>query len=128
MKLVPEQNPEVIDTTQLFKKGEAVLMATPSDIGEDDYWAFRVKVSETQAVISFPKFMTLGVGFQKEEDWNTNLPCRMRGETSKAAVERIWKHIKENKGDSSIPDKRCKEAIRMVSEASALYLESQKSR
>lgn len=84
-----------------------VLFAPP--VGED-YWLLRVKVSDNQALIAFPKFCTIGMGFAQEEDWNTNLP-------TDCDTDEIWDHIKHNKGDDSIPDDRCIEAIRMIQEA-----------
>lgn len=86
-----------------------LVMMTPA-IGED-YWAYRVIVGEHQAIIGFPKFMTIGIGFAIEDDnWNTNLPYTSPTNT-------IWQHIRCNKGDASIPDELCVEAIRMVQEA-----------
>ena len=97
-------------------------MMTPSAIGEDDYWAFRVWLSKDQAIISFPKFCTLGVGFLREqESWNTNLPCQ-------SGFGHIWEHIKKNKGDSSIKDTDCLLALKMVCEASVKFLESQRKK
>ena len=83
------------------------VMLTPS-IG-DDYWAHRDVLSEKQAIIDFPKFTTIGIGFAEEEDWNENLPY-----TSDA--EQIFRHIRPNKGDDSISDEDCIEAIRMIQE------------
>lgn len=77
---------------------------------DEDYWAYRVKVSDTQAVVGFPKFTTIGIGFAVEEDWNTNLPYT-------CSAEEIYAHIEHNKGDDTIPAERCVEAIRMVQEA-----------
>jgi hypothetical protein len=85
------------------------LMLTPP-VGEDDYWLFRVELSDKQALIAFPKFGTIGIGFENEEDWNTNLPY-----TSEA--EEIFDHISHNKADDSITDKICLEAINMLQEA-----------
>ena len=76
----------------------------------EDYWAYRVRVGDGQAIVGFPKFMTVGIGFAKEEDWNTNLPY-----TSEA--DEIFKHIEHNKGDDAISDEDCIAAIRMVQEA-----------
>jgi hypothetical protein len=85
------------------------ILVTP-DINED-FWLLRVKVSDTQAVVGFPKFTLLGIGFQVEaDDWNTNLP-------SQTPAEQIFQHIARNKGDESIPDKRCIEAIKMIQDA-----------
>lgn len=74
---------------------------------DEDYWAYRVKVSDTQAVVGFPKFGTIGVGFAVEEDWNTNLPYS-------CDTEVIFRHIEHNKGDDSIPDDDVREAIRLI--------------
>jgi hypothetical protein len=76
----------------------------------EDYWEYRVVVGEGQAIVGFPKFFTIGIGFAVEEDWNTNLPY-----TSDA--DDIWNHIKHNKGDRSITKADCLAAIRMVQEA-----------
>jgi len=66
------------------------IMFTPR-VGEDDYWSYRVALSEAQATIGFPKFGTIGIGFAVEEDWNTNLPW-----TNPA--EKILDHIWHNAG------------------------------
>ncbi len=77
---------------------------------DEDYWEYRVIVGEHQAVVGFPKFMTVGIGFAVEEDWNTNLPYR-------SPTMDIWKHIRHNKGDDSIPDEICIQAIKMIQAA-----------
>lgn len=77
-----------------------------------DYWEYRVIVGERQAVVGFPKFSTIGIGFAFEEDWNTNLPWA-------STTESIWKHISHNKGDESIPDAWCIQAIEMIQSAVA---------
>jgi hypothetical protein len=85
------------------------LMLTPRL--SEDYWAYRVLLSESQAIVGFPKFFTIGIGFAVEdEDWNTNLPYTC------GAVE-IYEHIEENKGDDSISREDCIRAIEMVQEA-----------
>jgi hypothetical protein len=83
-------------------------MLTPP-VGED-YWAYRVRVGDGQAIVAFPKFMTIGVGFAKEEDWNTNLPWT-------TAAKEIFDHISHNKGDDSITDADCVRAIEMIQAA-----------
>ena len=87
--------------------GGAVMMTPP--LG-GDYWTYRVVVAEGQAVVGFPKFGTLGIGFEVEEDWNTNLPysCTPAG---------IFNHIKHNKGHELISDETCLRAIEMVRDA-----------
>ncbi len=76
----------------------------------EDYWLFRVGVSDIQGIICFPKFGTLGIGFQFEENWNTNLPYD-------CDTMEIYNHIKHNKGDDNIPDVVCIKAIKIVQDA-----------
>lgn len=92
-----------------------IAIVTP-DIGEEDYWIFQVKLSDEQAIVGFPKFATIGIGFKKEEDWNTNKPFR------KPAKE-IFDWIKRNKGDDSISDKDCILAIKLVQKAAAKMID-----
>ena len=70
--------------------------------------------SWSPTAVGFPKFMQIGIGFQQEEDWNSNLP-------STTSAEDIFNHIKDNKGDDSIPDERCIEAIEMIRTAATAY-------
>lgn len=76
----------------------------------EDYWAYRVRVADGQAVVGFPKFSTIGIGFAVEDDWNTNLPY-----TSDA--EEIYEHIEHNRGDESISREVCVAAIRLIQDA-----------
>ena len=85
--------------------GGVVAMITP-DI-DKEFWAIRVKVHEEQAVVAFPKFYTMGIGFQDESDWNTNLPYT-------CGAEEIYKHIKCNRKYKSIPVEDCIKAIKMI--------------
>lgn len=87
--------------------GNGLLITPPID---EAFWMMRVPLSDTQAIVCFPKFGIIGVGFQHEEDWNTNLPW-----TSKA--EDIFEHISHNKGDDSINDADCVEAIKLIQSA-----------
>lgn len=84
------------------------LLMTPL-VGEG-YWAYRVKLGDKQAVLGFPKFHTIGIGFAQETDWNTNLPYSV-------GTEEIFRHIAHNKGDDSIGDDDVREAIRLVQAA-----------
>lgn len=77
---------------------------------DEDYWAYRVVLSEKQAIVGFPKFGTIGIGFAVEDDWNTNLPYS-------SATETIFEHIRHNKGDDSISDDDVRAAIEMVRQA-----------
>ena len=71
-----------------------------------------MRLSETQAIVGFPKFFTVGVGFAQEEDWNTNLPYT-------CGTEEIYEHIAHNKGDDSISREDCLTAIQMVQQSIA---------
>lgn len=74
---------------------------------DEDYWAYRVRLSDRQAIVGFPKFGTVGIGFAVEEDWNTNLPYG-------CATEEIYEHIEHNKGDEAITREDCIAAIEMI--------------
>lgn len=87
--------------------GNSVILITPPL--NEDYWLFRVKVWGDQAIVGFPKFSTIGIGFAIETDWNTNLPWMV-------PADEILEHIRHNKG-CSVPDARCLEAIRMIQKA-----------
>ena len=85
--------------------GGTILITPPISEG---FWLARVPVSLTQAVVAFPKFGLIGIGFQHEEDWNTNLPA------SCSAVE-IYDHIKHNK-NCRATRKECIAAIELLRE------------
>ena len=68
-----------------FKAGKIVIMMTPPI--DEDYWIFRIKLHKDQALVGFPKFGTIGIGFAQEEDWNTNLPYQA---TTKEIADHIW--------------------------------------
>ena len=82
-----------------------VIMVTPAI--DESFWLFRVPLTESQAIVAFPKFTVIGIGFQKEEDWNTNLP-------SNCDAEEIFNHISHNKSDDNISDNDCIKAIQML--------------
>ncbi|OII64614.1 hypothetical protein BJP40_19950 [Streptomyces sp. CC53] len=83
------------------------FMLTPP-VGED-YWTYRVRIAARQAVIGFPKFSTIGIGFAVEEDWNTNLPYT-------CDAQQIYEHIEHNRG-SDISRETCVAAIRLIQDA-----------
>ena len=85
-----------------------VAMMTPAI--DEDYWAYRVRLSDKQAIVGFPKFMTIGIGFAIEEDWNTNLPYT-------CGTDEIFEHISHNKGDDAIADDDVRAAIALVQQA-----------
>ena len=101
------------DPTVPKLKGKGIAI-TP--LVDEEYWLFRVPLNDKQAVVGFPKFSTIGIGFQVEDDWNTNLPYSCE-------AEKIFDHISHNKGDDSITDQSCIEAIRLVKEAATKYKE-----
>ena len=107
MKLELETRGQKDKTTVLGNAQSAVLITPPIS---EDYWLFRVRLSETQSIVGFPKFTTIGIGFAQEEDWNTNLPYSCE-------TMMIWNHIKHNKGDEAIDDEDCIAAIAIVQEA-----------
>ncbi|MEW1548417.1 hypothetical protein [Streptomyces tsukubensis] len=76
----------------------------------EDYWAYRVRVADGQAILGFPKFLTIGIGFAVEVDWNTNLPYT-------CTAEQIYEHIQHNRGDDAITRETCLDAIRLIQAA-----------
>jgi hypothetical protein len=108
--LVLEINPELLEGNENnFQIGNVKFIVTPPI--DEDYWQFRVKVHDDQAIVGFPKIMTTGIGFAKEDEWNLNLPYK----NSKA--EEIFEWIKKNKRYASIPDELCIKAIKMIQKA-----------
>jgi len=117
-KLVLEVNEKFIDGDEnIVQLGAITAMVTPPL--NEDYWQFRVKVNDEQAIVGFPKFSTIGIGFALEDDWNTNLPYDTH-------TKSIWEWIKHNKHYASIPDKRCIEAIKMVQQAATEFFQAEK--
>lgn len=112
MKL--EYNGNIITLAMLQEKySDSIIlnglaMKTPNI--DEGYWLFRVAVSDEQAIVAFPKFMTFGIGFQKEKDWNTNAPYTRDAEI-------IYNHIKHNKCNKNIRKEKCIKAINMIQKA-----------
>lgn len=112
MELTLERRDQA-DETGAVSAGDATVLFTPPI--SEDYWEYRVMVADGQAVVGFPKFFTVGIGFAVEDyDWNTNLPYTVEAESIRA-------HIWSNRGDS-IPDnaemrERVLTAIKMIQEA-----------
>ena len=72
-----------------------------------------VRLTDRQAVIGFPKYSTIGIGYAVEEaDWNSNLPYN-------CDAEMIVDHISDNKGDDSISRDDALAAIRLIQDAIA---------
>lgn len=86
--------------------GSVIMMPPPVD---EDYWTYRVRLTKSQAVVGFPKYSTIGVGFTKEREtgYDVNLPYS-------CPTADIVKHIKSNKGNSRIDDADVFEAVRMI--------------
>lgn len=106
MELQLEVNQGFVEAnTNIRIDGVATLMVTPPI--NKDYWLFRVKLHEDQAIVGFPKFGTIGIGFAQEKDWNTNLPYT-------CPAEQIYNHIKHNKKYDEITDEQALAAIKLV--------------
>ncbi len=101
-----EYNSTVFKDTGII--GDGRVMITPPI--NEGYWMLRVPLSDKQAIVCFPKFTTIGIGFQREEDWNTNLPYTCE-------AKEIFDHISHNKGDDAIADGDCVKAIAMIQDA-----------
>lgn len=101
------------DESPVYGDLEAAVVFAPLTIGED-YWRYRVQLTDEQAILGLPKFGTVGIGFAKEEDWNCNLPYRT------CSAEKIYEHIAKNAGDDpAITRERCIEAIELIRAAAA---------
>lgn len=110
MQLKLERKDQVNKTgVAVDSNDEPVAMFTPPI--DADYWTYRVIVGEGQAVLGFPKFGTLGIGFAVEKyDWNRNLPAT-------SGVDRVTEWILPNKGDDHIPDEWVRQAVALIIEA-----------
>lgn len=95
-----------------FQVGRTTIMMTPPL--DDDYWVFRIVLHKEQALVAFPKFGTMGIGFTEEEDWNTNLPYSCE-------ADKIAKHIWKNRKYPEITKKILIEAIEVLRKASTYY-------
>ena len=118
-KLVVEYKKGFEPSKDTFRVGGVVVMMTPAI--NEDYWIMRVKVFRNQAIVAFPKFGLIGVGFAQESDWNTNLPYQ-------TPAERLYQHIEVNKKYKTLTKERCIEAIKMLQCACANYEKEQKEK
>lgn len=106
--LVLETKGQPNHTTVLGAAGGSIMINPAVD---EDYWLLRVRVSEEQAVVGFPKFITIGIGFAVEKvTYDCNFPHT-------CTTEEIYAHIRRNQGDDAIPAERVLAAIRLVQEA-----------
>lgn len=88
----------------------------------NDYWSHRVRLTDQQAIVAFPKFSSTGIGFAVEaEDWNCNLPWR-------CDADEIYDHIEPNKGDDTISREDCVAAIRLIQDAIRAALDTPETR
>ena len=109
-KLKLELNNNILDQTRAIIYNSDLFLSSP--LVNEDYWLYRVKLVKDQAIVGFPKFGLLGVGFAIEEEyWNTNLPINC---IEVEGVEKIWNHIKCNKKYPSITKKMGIEAIELI--------------
>jgi hypothetical protein len=111
-KLVLECRKEFNKDNGIINMGNAVIMITPPL--DEDYWIMRIKLYRNQALVAFPKFGLIGVGFAIESDWNTNLPYQ-------TSPERLYEHIKINKKYDQLTKERCIEAIILLQAACKQY-------
>ena len=108
--------PLTVEMNKAFVPDESTVIETPTrtilvaPLVNEDYWIARVVLYKDQAILAFPKFMTVGCGFAQEEDWNTNLPLG-------CPAEMIYRHIKKNKKYDEITDEACLEAIQALQAA-----------
>lgn len=99
------------DETQKYVDADGVVLGLVTPTLNEEYWAYRVRLTERQAVIGFPKFTTIGIGFAVEdEDWNTNLPWTVEATT-------IAGHIEKNKGDDAITRWDIVAAVTLIQDA-----------
>lgn len=83
------------------------LLMTP--LLEEKNYLYKIKTSARQSIVAFYKFGTIGIGFDKEKDWNCNLPYT-------CSAEEIYKHIEHNKHPSAKKEDVVK-AIERIQEA-----------
>jgi hypothetical protein len=108
MKLELQINKQALNEKHRNLENFGIMVTPPIN---EDFWLLRVPVSENQAIVGFPKFGVIGIGFQVERnDWNVNLPSGVD------AIE-LYNHIKKNKGDPKISKLICLEAILMIQNA-----------
>lgn len=110
-----EINAKFAPTDTPIKYGNSTVLITPPL--DEDYYLARVPLG-SNAIQCFPKFTTIGIGFAKEKDWNTNLPYR-------CDAEEIWEHIKHNKGDKRITKAQGIAAIKVLQEYARSLMESE---
>jgi len=116
-KLVVEYKKGFEPSKDSINAGGVLIMFTPAI--NEDYWIMRIKLYRNQALIAFPKFGLIGVGFAKEINWNTNLPYSV-------PAERLYQHIAVNKKYNQITKAHCLKAIKMLQAACKQYEKEKK--
>jgi hypothetical protein len=112
-KLVVEYKEGFQPSNDTIKTNGGIIMFTPSINSE--YYIMRVVLYKDQALVAFPKFGLIGVGFAIEEgSWNTNLPYEV-------PAERLYKHIRCNKKYRAITKQTCLEGLKLLQEACKQY-------
>lgn len=90
---------------QLETKERATHTGWP--VGED-FWLYRVKLTDKQAIIGNPNIFTVSIGFACEDGrLDVHAPYTM-------TAEQIYDHIQVNKGDDAITRADCLTAIRLI--------------
>jgi hypothetical protein len=106
-KIVIEVNASFAKAKDTFMTKDGVVSITPPL--DEDYFIARVRLFRDQAVQIFPKFGTIGCGFAKEKDWNTNLPIG-------CAAGKTADHIWHNRKYKRITRKQVVKAITVLQE------------
>jgi hypothetical protein len=97
------------DRTGVFEGERSTVLLAP--VVSEDYWEYRVGLTEGQAVVGFPKFGTIGIGFAVEgKSWNTNLPYVL-------PAEQIVDHIWTNRGSTVRNREVVLAAVRLIQAA-----------
>ena len=114
-KLVVEYKEGFQPSNDTIKTNGGIIMFTPSINSE--YYIMRVVLYKDQALVAFPKFGLIGVGFAIEEgSWNTNLPYQVE-------AERLYRHIRCNKKYRAITKQMCLEGLKLLQDACKKYEE-----
>jgi hypothetical protein len=118
-KLVVEYKEGFQPSNDTIKTNGGIIMFTP-DI-DKDYYIMKVNLYKDQALVAFPKFGLIGVGFALESDWNTNLPYQ-------TDTERLYNWIKRNKKYRAITKQTCLEGLKLLQDACKNYEKEQKEK
>jgi hypothetical protein len=118
-KLVVEYKEGFQPSKDCIDTGKVIIMFTPAI--NKDYWIMRIKLYKNQALVAFPKFGLIGVGFAIESDWNTNLPYQ-------TSPQRLYEHIKVNKKYDQLTRERCIEGLKLLQAACKQYEKEKKEK